>query len=82
MSTLLRRSLPEDWRDTTCPDCGGELKFGEMIFSSRSLEGWDADAGLVISQDYEDSEEGSEDEHLYCTRCIAEWCLPASYDFS
>ena len=82
MSKLARRTLPVDWREVSCPDCGGDLRFGEMIFSSRPLEDWDEDGVLVVSQDYEDSEEGSQDEHLYCTRCVVEWDLPDTYDFS
>lgn len=76
-----RPSLPAGWKRTTCPDCGGELKFGELIFSSRSVRGWDAHGVLHIAEDYEDSLEPGEDEHLYCTGCIRQWSLPREVSF-
>jgi hypothetical protein len=71
-----RFALPIDWRKTTCPYCGGELKYGEMIFSARSLQGT-----LHIADDYEDFAEANEDEHLYCTGCLREWALPSDTSF-
>jgi hypothetical protein len=65
-STIMRRrrrpALPYGWCATTCPDCAGDLTFGEMIFSARSIQGWDADGVLYIGKDYEDFEEASDDE--------------------
>jgi hypothetical protein len=81
MATDSRPTLPTDWRQITCPDCGGELKYGEMIFSSRWLQGWDDDGTLHISQDYEDFGEANDDEHLYCTGCVKEWALPENVCF-
>ena len=56
MSLKLRRRLPEDWRTTNCPVCGGTLNFAERIFSFRSLRGWDGST-LQVDRDFEDSEE-------------------------
>jgi hypothetical protein len=70
-----RESLPVGWRQVTCPTCGSELRYGEMIFSCRPLDGWD-DGTLYISQCYEDFAEANDDEHLYCTGCSKEWTLP------
>jgi len=77
-----RDPLPAEWRETVCPECGGELKFGEKIFSARSLQGWDEDGILHIGSDYEDFGESYEDEHLWCANCLKEWQLPESATFA
>lgn len=80
MSLKPRRRLPEGWRTTNCPVCGGTLNFAERIFSFRSLRGWDGPT-LHVDSDFEDSEEESDDNHLFCRRCLTEWDLPSQVSF-
>lgn len=77
----IRPILPADYRSLACPKCGGVLKYGEFVFSSRSLQGWAPDGTLFVGSDYEDSLDTSDDSHIYCLSCIAEWQLPANVSF-
>lgn len=81
MDGTRRRPLPTNWQITDCPHCGGTLKFAERIYSFRSLAAWDG-VTLHIDGDYEDSDEESDDHHLYCPRCLREWVLPDSISFA
>lgn len=81
MKRRKRRLLPAHWTKTTCPKCGGEIWFAELIFSRRSLDRWDEDGVLHIALNYEDSCEDGEDEHLYCSSCLREWELPTEISF-
>lgn len=76
----MRHELPVNWHSVDCPNCGNGLKFAERIYSFRSAEGW-IDGVLFISSDIVNSLEESDDEHLYCPGCLAEWQLPAAVAF-
>ena len=80
MELRQRRQLPTEWRTTDCPACGGTLKFAERVYSFRSLRGWDGPT-LQIDRDPEDSDEDSDDNHLFCRGCLVEWTLPNSVSF-
>jgi hypothetical protein len=82
MTKPRRAKLPAGWRETVCPSCGGDLRYGEMIFSSRSLQGWDHAGTLYVGQDYEDCGDCHDDEHLYCATCLSEWRMPEQFCFS
>ncbi len=42
----------------------------------------DSEGTLYVGQDYEDSWEEWEDEHLYCVGCLQEWLLPREVSFA
>jgi len=75
-----RRKLPKHWRKSGCPDCGSTMKFAERIYSFRSVKGWTRGT-LLIDCDIENSLEASDDNHLYCPKCLSEWILPTSASF-